>query len=116
MQPPKTGSSTLPPGLAQLRADRKAARRERRDEICRLREQGCPTSGIAQLFGIDRRTVQRWLAAGGEPECPRPHSPSHLLAPFEAWLEAWWAAGFRAEIGEGDLNQRHDLYRQGIVN
>ncbi|WP_271557514.1 MULTISPECIES: transposase [unclassified Bradyrhizobium] len=37
VQRPKTGSSTLPPGLAQLRADRKAARRERWDEICRLR-------------------------------------------------------------------------------
>ncbi len=60
----KFGSSAPPPSLAQLRADRKAARRERWDEICRLREQGCPTSGIAELLGVDRRTVQRWLAAG----------------------------------------------------
>ncbi|WP_429033637.1 helix-turn-helix domain-containing protein [Bradyrhizobium sp. I1.14.4] len=84
----KTGSSTPPPGLARLRADRKAARRERWDEICRLRRQGCPTSRIVQLLGVDRRTVQRWLAAGGEPQHSRHHRPSHLLSPFEAWLEA----------------------------
>ncbi|KRQ17480.1 ISL3 family transposase, partial [Bradyrhizobium manausense] len=97
-QRPKTGSSTAPPGLAQLRADRKAARRERWDEICRLREQGCPTSRIAHLLGVDRRTVQRWLAAGGEPEHSRPYRPSHLIGPFEAWLEARWASG--CQVGQ----------------
>lgn len=91
----KTGSSTPSPGLAQLRADRKAARRERWDKICRLREQGCP---IAQLLGVDRCTVQRWLAADGEPEHSRPHTPSHLLAPFEAWLEARCASG--CQVGQ----------------
>ncbi|QOZ38318.1 ISL3 family transposase [Bradyrhizobium sp. CCBAU 53421] len=87
-----------PPGLAQLRADRKSARRERWDEICRLREKGFPTSRIAQLLGVDRRTVQRWLAAGGEPEHSRPHRPSHLLAPFEAWLEGRWVSG--CQVGQ----------------
>ncbi|WP_446471735.1 helix-turn-helix domain-containing protein [Bradyrhizobium australafricanum] len=90
---PITGVSAPAPGLAQLRADRRATRRERWHEICRLRAQGCPTSGIGKLLGVDRRTVQRWLAAGGEPEHSRPHKPSHLLAPFEAWLEARWASG-----------------------
>ncbi len=94
----KTGSSARPPSLVQLRADRKAARCERWDEICRLRDQGYPTSKIAQLLGVDRRTVQRWLAAGGEPEHSRPHRPSHLLAPFEAWLEARWASG--CQVGQ----------------
>nr|WP_246756883.1 ISL3 family transposase [Bradyrhizobium neotropicale] len=37
--------------------DRNAARRERWDEICRLREQGCPTSRIAQLLG-DSKAIQ----------------------------------------------------------
>ncbi|MCA6105575.1 ISL3 family transposase, partial [Bradyrhizobium australafricanum] len=86
-----------PPGLAQLRADRKAARRERWDETCRLREQGYPTSRIAQLLGVAQRTVQRWLSAGGEPEHSRPRRPSHLLARFEAWLEAQWASGCQVE-------------------
>ncbi|WP_456683112.1 ISL3 family transposase [Bradyrhizobium sp. USDA 3311] len=110
VQRPKTGSSTLPPGLAQLRADRKAARRERWDEICRLREQGCPISGIAQLLGVDRRTVQRWLAAGGEPEHSRPHRPSHLLAPFSAWLEARWASGC-----QGGQQLWRELQQQGYT-
>ncbi|MGY8681747.1 ISL3 family transposase [Bradyrhizobium sp. UFLA05-153] len=94
----KTGSSARPPGLVRLRADRKAARCERWDEICRLRDQGYPTSRIAQLLGVDRRTVQRWLAAGGEPEHSRPHRASYLLAPFEAWLEARWASG--CQVGQ----------------
>ncbi|MCA1457312.1 helix-turn-helix domain-containing protein [Bradyrhizobium sp. BRP22] len=65
--------------------------------MCRLREQGWPTSRIAQLLGVDRRTVQRWLVAG-EPEHSRPHRPSHLLAPFAAWLEARWVSG--CQIGQ----------------
>ncbi|WGR90869.1 ISL3 family transposase (plasmid) [Bradyrhizobium sp. ISRA443] len=107
---PITGVSAPAPGLAQLRADRRAARRERWDEICRLRAQGCPTSGIGKLLGVDRRTVQRWLAAGGEPEHSRPHRPSHLLAPFEAWLEARWASGSR--VGQ---QLWRELQQQGYI-
>jgi len=93
VQKTKTDNSASPPGLAQLRADRKVARCERWNEICRLREQGFPTSRIAQQLGMSMRTVQRWLAAGGEPEHSRPRRPSHLLAPFETWLEAQWVSG-----------------------
>jgi len=67
VSPPATS-----PGLARLRTDRKVDRREQWEEICRLREQGRPTSSIADLVGIDRRTVQRWIASGGEPEHVRP--------------------------------------------
>jgi transposase len=86
------------PGLARLRTGRKSARRERWEEICRLRAQGHPVSHIAGLTGISQRTVQRWLAAGGEPEHIRPSSSSHLLAPYEDWLESRWQAG--CQVGQ----------------
>lgn len=84
---PITGVSAPAPGLAQLRADRRAARRERWDEICRLRAQGCPTSGIGKLLGVDRRTVQRWLAAGGEPDHSRPLDPRTFSRPSRHGLK-----------------------------
>src|SRR5690606_4867363 len=86
------------PGLARLRTGRQSAGRARWEELCRLRAQGHPVSHIAGLTGISQRTVQRWLAAGGEPEHIRPSSPSHLLAPYEDWLESRWQAG--CQVGQ----------------
>lgn len=102
------------PGLARLRAGRKADRRERWEEISRLREQGHSTSSIASLAGIDRRTVQRWIASGGEPEHVRPHPPSHLLGPYEEWLEARWHSG--CQIGQQLWQELKELGYKGSRN
>lgn len=115
---PAQGAQVSPeptsPGLARLRAGRKADRRERWEEICRLREQGHSPSSIADLVGIDRRTVQRWVASGGEPEHVRPHPPSHLLGPYEEWLEARWHSG--CQIGQQLWQELKELGYKGSRN
>jgi transposase len=109
VSPPATS-----PGLARLRTDRKVDRREQWEEICRLREQGRPTSSIADLVGIDRRTVQRWIASGGEPEHVRPPISSHLLGPYEAWLEARWHSG--CQVGQQLWRELKELGYKGSRN
>lgn len=41
------------------------------------------------------RTVERWAAAGGEPEHQRPHAQSVLVGPFQDYLEKRWDEGER---------------------
>ncbi|MHC2338132.1 DNA-binding NarL/FixJ family response regulator [Bradyrhizobium sp. USDA 4454] len=110
---PITGVSASAPGLAQLRADRRAARRERWDEICRLRAQGCATSGIGKLLGVDRRTVQRWLAAGGEPEHAHP-LVCHGKAPVGATGARALEPTFRGPLNWKVSNARIDEYLRGV--
>lgn len=102
------------PGLARVRADRKAGRREQWAAICRLREQGHPTSSIADLVGIDRRTIQRWIASGGEPEHVRPPISSHLLGPYEEWLEARWHS--ECQVGQQLWRDLKELGYKGSRN
>jgi transposase len=99
-----------PPKLVQLRTERKIARRECWEEICRLHGQGTPTSRIARQVGMSQRAVQRWLAAGGEPEHSRPRKPSSVLAPFEGWLEAQWTSG--CQVGQ---HLWRELQKQGYM-
>lgn len=102
------------PGLAKLRTDRKAGRRERWEEICQLDKLGHPTSSIAELVGVTQRTVQRWIAGGGEPEHVRPHIQSHLLGPFEEWLEARWRSGH--QVGQQLWRELKELGYKGSRN
>ncbi|EIZ78114.1 transposase [Novosphingobium sp. Rr 2-17] len=103
-------SASPAPGLAQLRAEHKAARGECWREISDLHAQGTPTSRIARQVGMSQRTVQRWLSAGGEPEHIRPRKPSSVLAPFEDWLEEQWLAG--CKVGE---HLWRELKKQGYT-
>lgn len=99
-------SAPPPPGLIELRAERKLARGECWKEIRRLHEQGTSTSRIAQQLGMHQRTVQRWLSMGGEPEHTRPRKPSSILAPFEGWLEAQWMSG--CQVGQQLWRELHE--------
>jgi transposase len=87
------GPPVRPPALAKLRADRRNARRETFAEILRLRERGLTPSGIAPIVGMETRAVQRWLAAGGEPEHTRPPARASLLDPFHDYLFQRWQEG-----------------------
>src|SRR3546814_15468297 len=69
---------------------------------------------IADLVGIDRRTVQRWIASGGEPEHMRPRIRSHLLGPYEEWLEARWQSGY--QVGQQLWQELKALGYQGSRN
>jgi transposase len=48
---------------------------------------------IAPRLGLSVRTVERWLAAGGEPEHRRPESLSTTTEPFRQYLERRWQEG-----------------------
>ena len=50
---------------------------------------------IAPRIGTSVRTVERWLAAGGEPEHRRPPSRSVLIDPFRDYLEQRWQEGHK---------------------
>lgn len=54
--------------LDGLRRSRRNQRSQLYAEILDLRQAGLPPREIAPRIGISVRTVERWLAAGGEPE------------------------------------------------
>ncbi|RWJ42130.1 MAG: transposase [Mesorhizobium sp.] len=60
-----------------------------------MREAGLSPRQIAPRIGMNVRTVERWLAAGGEPERRRPPSRSVLMNPFRDYLEKRWEEGQR---------------------
>src|SRR3546814_18098392 len=60
------------------------------------------------------RSVQRWIASGGEPEHMRPRIPSHLLGPYEEWLEARWQSG--TQIGQQLWRELKELGYKGSRN
>nr|WP_244561516.1 transposase [Ensifer aridi] len=84
---------SAPTGLERLRQDRREQRRERHEEIRRLHRAGMSPRQIAPRLGLSVRTVERWLAAGGEPEHRRPGSQSTTLEPFRQHLEQRWQEG-----------------------
>ncbi|MCS3926140.1 transposase [Bradyrhizobium elkanii] len=67
---PESRPKEPPTKLDQLRRDR----RSQYAEILDLRANGLSPRGIAPQIGMSVRTVERWLAAGGEPEHRRPRA------------------------------------------
>ncbi|MFQ6242252.1 ISL3 family transposase [Sinorhizobium meliloti] len=86
---------SAPTGLERLRQDRRDQRRERHEEIRYLHRAGMSPRQIAPRLGISVRTVERWLAAGGEPEHRRSESQSTTTEPFRKYLEKRWQEGQR---------------------
>jgi transposase len=82
------------PTAAQRRsAARRARRLARYEQVVALRAAGESKLAIARLTGLDRRTVDTWLAAGGFPErAPAPARPTSVDA-FAEFLAARIAAG-----------------------
>lgn len=76
-----------------LRQSRREQRHERYEEILQLRRAGLLPRQIAPRLGISKRTVERWLAAGGEPEYRRSAARSVLIDPFRDYLEQRWQDG-----------------------
>ncbi|WP_430699098.1 ISL3 family transposase [Mesorhizobium dulcispinae] len=79
--------------LDGLRRSRRNQRRERYAEILQLRTSGMWPRQIAPRIGVSVRTVERWLAAGGEPEHRRRTVRSVLMDPFQEYLETRWQEG-----------------------
>jgi transposase len=81
--------------LDDLRRSRRSQRRELYAEIFQLGVSGMSPRQIAPRIGMSVRTVERWLAAGGEPEHRRLPSRSVLIDPFQEYLEQRWQQGHR---------------------
>ena len=89
---PDQGSAPAATKLDALRRERREHRHDRYAAIRRWRDEGLPPRRIAPLVGMSRRSVERWLAAGGEPEHRRPPVASRVDA-FRPHLERRWRAG-----------------------
>jgi transposase len=95
---PLPGTATPPPSLPPTRADQeKAAPRERRhhryQEVRRLFAEGYSVRAIAQLTGICRHTVRRYLQAEAFPEIKKRAAQPGKVEAFRPYLEERWQAG-----------------------
>jgi transposase len=83
-----------PPTRAARERERRDARREARyAEIHALHRQGLSIRAIARHLGINKRTVQKYLAV---PSCPHPGprpNRRRAITPFLPYLRERWAAG-----------------------
>ncbi len=84
---------TLRMTTAQRRSqDAYGRRRSRYEEAARLRAAGISISAIATALGAERKTIRRWLRAGGAPLWSKPPRTG-ILTPYQAHLERRWAEG-----------------------
>jgi transposase len=113
MPAPLPGHGRPPSRRAQQQsAARRARRRARYDEVCRLRDLGWSQRAIAEQVQMDRRTVRRWLRAGSFPEQqPRPCRGSQL-DPYKAYVQKRWQQGCHNARQLGDELRAHG-YRGG---
>ena len=85
-----------PPTRAARERERRDARREARHaEIHALHRQGLGIRAVARHLGINKRTVQKYLAT---PSCPHPGPRPHrrrAIAPYLPYLRERWDAGER---------------------
>ena len=78
---------------AQRRSqDAYGRRRSRYEEAARLRAAGDSISAIAAALRAERKTIRRWLRAGGAPLWSKPPRTG-ILKPYQAHLERRWAEG-----------------------
>jgi transposase len=96
---PSSDESTLVPWQQRAEAasqQKHASKVERYEQMRTLRVAGFTVLDIAQIVGVTRPTVYRYLALGGPPERQRPQRSKHrVLAPYEPYLIRRWAEGCR---------------------
>jgi transposase len=71
---------------------RRAKRQNRYEEVMKLHEQGVSQVAIAEMVGINRETVRRYLTAPAFPEIVRSKCGSKL-DPYKDYLHQRWAEG-----------------------
>ncbi|WOH80245.1 hypothetical protein RX327_31200 [Bradyrhizobium sp. BEA-2-5] len=81
--------------LDALRCSRRSHRSSLYVESLDLCVAGLLPCGIAPRIGMSVRTVERWLAAGVEPEHRRPPVDSVLIDLIRDYLEKRWEEGER---------------------
>jgi transposase len=85
----------LPKSLSRtaLQAEaRRAKRQNRYEEVIKLHEQGVSQVAIAEMVGLNRDTVRRYLTAPAFPEIVRPKRGSKL-DPYKAYVHQRWEEG-----------------------
>ena len=99
-EPPPASPSAAPvavaPALTATERERLASRQRRLaryDEVIALQAQGLGIATIAKRLGMARKTVRRFLRAGGFPERVERTGQSGRLAAFDAYLLRRWDEG-----------------------
>jgi transposase len=69
-------------------------RQARHAEMVRLRAAGASIAALARAFGMERKTVRRWLRGDGPPLWTKPPQPT-VLDPHLPYLERRWSEGCR---------------------
>jgi transposase len=83
------------PSAAARRSEAARARRYARfEEAARLNAAGASLSEISRCLHVDRKTLRRWLRAGGVPAWRQPKRGS-ALDPHAGYLERRWVEGCR---------------------
>ena len=83
------------PSAAARRSEAARARRHARfEEAARLNAAGASLGEISRCLHVDRKTLRRWLRAGGVPAWRQPKRGS-ALDPHAGYLERRWAEGCR---------------------
>ena len=111
-------SSPITPKMttAQRRSqDAYSRRRSRYEEAARLRAAGLSIAAVAASLGTERKTIRRWLRAGGAPLWSKPPRTS-ILKPYQAHLERRWAEGcHNASLLWREIAQLGFTGRPGVV-
>lgn len=84
-----------PTRVEREREDRRAWRHARYEEVMALHRQGVSQREIAQALRIGRHAVRCYIRAGAFPERARPTPRATILAPYAAYLQARWDAGYQ---------------------
>ena len=90
--PVDTGAAPLSRKTVE-QAERRARRLHRYRQVTEAYEQGMTQRGIERSLGCSRKTVRRYLAAGGFPERASRAPRLTQLQPFHSTLHARWRQG-----------------------
>ena len=92
---PTAAPEPAKPTMAERRSRASYARRHARyEEAARLKAMGMPLKRIAVAVGVERKTVRRWLRAGGVPLWRQP-GRAGLLGRYAAYLNRRWNEAFK---------------------
>jgi transposase len=93
VESPVSAPDSSKPAAAERRRQASYARRQARyEEAARLHAAGVSIKRIADLLGAERKTIRRWLRAGGAPLWRKPPRAG-VLTPYSDYLERRWAEG-----------------------
>jgi len=91
--PDARAATAEPPSLSGARAERRAQRLARYEDVVLWRARGATILTIAARVGLSQRTVKRWVHEGQFPERRRRSERPGQAAPCAVYLRTRWAEG-----------------------